>query len=188
MHWSHKVTIILLIVALVLALNYYGVFKAILKQFKAEKIEEEKYVWVDAKEYFEKTVFELNCTTEWFELKKKIPLPCIIVLNFSNVRYYWEHGSISIDLIFDKTWKGKIETEEGEKEVEFIGIHYTTFGGRSVCQYGKYYLEARGLSVDGIVVLDLTKEVAKVNIVKIYLSADMSYIKLKIIKIGFPKQ
>jgi len=189
MHWSHKVTIVLLIIALVLALNYYGVFKAVLKQFKAGKINEEKYVWVDAGQYFEKTTIELK-KSGWVELKLKkgIRLPCIIVLNFTEVKYYRQYGITEIELIFDKTWKGKIETEEGTKEVEFTGIVYTTFGGRATVRYGNYYLEPRGLSTTGIVVLDLTKEKVNAHIVKVILFATGVYIKLKIVKIGFPRQ
>ena len=202
MHWSHKATIALLVIALILALNYYGVFKAILKQFKAEKIEEEKYVWVDASQYFEKTTIELkrygfihfeyspDMTYEGLYRLKKIPLPCIIVLNFTETKYYTQYDSMSITIKFDKQWWGEIETSEGSKKVKFTGVYYTTFGGRGIAgDEEEGYYEQRGLSTDGVVVLDLTKEkVTNAYIVGVYIESNGVSAKIKILKIGFPKQ
>ena len=209
MHWSHKATIILLIVAFLLALNYYGVFKAILKQFYAEKIEEEKYVWVDASQYFPKTEIELNGTSITFiygerhiggrvyALKKKIPLPCVIIINITKIKFNNPYGFYSIGLVFDKTWKGKIQENEGaEKEVEFIGIWFSSFSGGTSTYYKyeinekTYYVEVRGLEAKkGIVTIDLTREkIENANIKEVWIDTTQLYIKFKIVKIGFPKQ
>jgi len=186
----YKALFLVIVVVFTLILVKSNLFTILVKQLKHKEMNKEKYIWVSAGEYFTKTEITLN-NSLWvkLELKKEIPLPCIIVLNFTEVKYYRQYGITDIELVFDKTWKGKIETSEGTKEVEFTGVIYTTFSGRTTARCGNYYLEPRGLSVDGVVVLDLTKEKVKdAHIIKVILFTSGMYIKLKIVKIGFPKQ